>query len=69
MNYIKRIEAENQEVRAREVQNAAVLQEILRYLMSSKFYQDPTVQVRDVLTRMEAFQFDAGPEDASIVCG
>lgn len=55
MNYIKRLEQENEE-KAREIARLEEQRrEIIRYLALPKFDQDPTVQKTDILSRLGAF--------------
>lgn len=53
MNYIKKLEAENARRQAEIDARDAAIAELRDYLLSSKFSVDPTVQTRDVLTRLE----------------
>lgn len=53
MNYIKRLEKENATFRRMIAAVEAELMDVRRYLTSPKFHEDPTVQVRDVLARLE----------------
>jgi hypothetical protein len=53
VNYIKRLESERAEAVAKVEARDAAIAELRSYLLSSKFHEDPTVQVRDVLTRLE----------------
>ena len=53
MNYIKRIEAENTDLKARMEATDQGIQDLISYLCSDKFADDSTVQVRDVLKRLE----------------
>jgi hypothetical protein len=53
MNYIKRLEQENRELLAKVYAHEATVNDLRAYLLSDKFYFDPTVQVRDVLRRIE----------------
>lgn len=51
--YIKDLQEENLE-RARKIESALLsVNEIRAYLLSSKFHEDTTVQVRDVLNRLD----------------
>ncbi len=56
MNYIKRLQNENKNLKNDKNIARAELLELEKYLLSPKFYNDPTVQIRDVLTRMEALK-------------
>jgi hypothetical protein len=52
-SYIKDLQEENLE-RARKIESALLsVNEIRSYLMSSKFQEDTTVQVRDILLRLD----------------
>lgn len=52
-SYIKDLQEENLE-RARKIESALLsVNEIRSYLLSSKFSEDTTVQVRDVLLRLD----------------
>jgi len=53
MRYINRLEKELKEERVEIIGIKAGLEDLRVYLCSSKFYEDPTVQVKDVLTRLE----------------
>ena len=53
MNYIKRLENENKEVRVELCGLRCGLSDLKSYLQSSKFWNDTTVQVNDVLLRLE----------------
>ena len=53
MNYIKRLEAERKEEAAELVGIKAGLSDLITYLNSPKFYNDTTVQITDVLRRIE----------------
>ena len=53
MNYIHRLQAEVAELKADKAVADKVLTSLVGYLTSSKFYDDPTVQVADVLRRIE----------------
>lgn len=57
MNYIKRIEldAKKSESEVQILRDGVI--ELMSYLNSSKFQVDPTVQVRDVLTRLQQILF------------
>lgn len=52
MNYITQLENELKEVRAELCGLKCGLSDLSVYLMSSKFHEDPTVQVSDVLRRI-----------------
>ena len=53
MNYIKKLEAENTDLKARVEATDQGIQDLISYLCSDKFADDSTVQVRDVLKRLE----------------
>jgi len=53
MNYIKYLESENKNNAARICAFAATIQDIQEYLLSDKFFTDPTVQTQDILTRLQ----------------
>ena len=52
MNYIKRLEREVDELSDDKREARQELDELWRYLQSSKFHDDPTVQVADVMHRL-----------------
>ncbi len=52
-SYIEKLQDENLE-RARKIESALLsVNEIRSYLLSSKFHEDTTVQVRDILLRLD----------------
>ena len=52
-SYIEKLQEENLE-RARKIESALLsVNEIRSYLLSSKFSEDTTVQVRDILLRLD----------------
>jgi len=52
-SYIEKLQDENLE-RARKIESALLsVNEIRAYLLSSKFHEDTTVQVRDILLRLD----------------
>ena len=53
MNYIKRLERDNLVRAAEMVGLRSGLTDLKVYLTSAKFHNDPTVQVADVLRRLE----------------
>ena len=53
MNYIKRLEKENETYRRMIAAVEGELIEVFRYLQSEKFHEDTTVQVADVMRRLE----------------
>ena len=52
MNYIKRLENEVKEVRAELVGLKSGIDALHKYLSASKFFEDTTVQVTDVMNRI-----------------
>lgn len=52
MNYIKRLEKGNEILQRIVRVHEEGLTDILRYINSSKFHDDPTVQVRDIELRI-----------------
>jgi hypothetical protein len=59
MNYIKKLELDNRR-RAKVIDAMeSELGDLRRYLTSAKFHEDPTVQVQDVLNRMDNVLFAA----------
>lgn len=53
MNYIKRLELENQALRQEKQEAKNMIHDLQRYLVSPKFHQDTTVQVQDVMNRIQ----------------
>lgn len=53
MNYIKRLELENQALRQEKQEASNMVKDLQMYLTSSKFHQDTTVQVQDVMNRIQ----------------
>ena len=53
-HYSARLRQQVEEAKAAHRADLEVIAELRRYLNSSKFHEDPTVQVRDVLTRLES---------------
>ena len=53
MNYIKRMESENKVLWDQLAAIRIELTDLERYLTSEKFREDSTVQVRDVLNRLQ----------------
>ena len=53
MNHIERLTRDNAELIAKAQQASTELTDLYVYLTSSKFYDDPTVQVSDVMRRTE----------------
>ena len=52
MNYIKQLQATVEELKAEKAEANEAATELLIYLQSSKFHNDPTVQVQDVINRL-----------------
>lgn len=52
MNYIKQLQNELLEVNAELAGLKSGLIDLERYLLSDKFFNDPTVQIQDVLNRI-----------------
>ena len=63
MNYIKRLEADNKRRGKMIDAMEAELMDLRRYLTSEKFHEDPTVQVQDVLNRLENVTYAAVTAD------
>ena len=53
MNHIERLTRDNSELIAKTQQASTELTDLYVYLTSSKFYEDPTVQVSDVMRRTD----------------
>ena len=53
MNYIKMLESSNRTKGSEICAYAGAIQDLREYLLSGKFHNDPTVQVRDVLHRLD----------------
>jgi hypothetical protein len=53
MNYIKKLEEENSALKDAAYLSMIELTDLYVYLTSSKFYDDTTVQVSDVMRRTE----------------
>jgi hypothetical protein len=53
MNHIERLTRDSAELIAKAHQASTELTDLYVYLTSSKFYEDPTVQVSDVMRRTE----------------
>lgn len=53
MNYIHKLQGQVKALRADKAQAQDVLTDLVSYLTSPKFHQDTTVQVNDVLTRIQ----------------
>ena len=56
MNYIKRLEHENAQKAAMICMYAAVIQDLREYLALPKFHNDTTVQVQDILSRLQDYE-------------
>jgi|GEM_PF-5889422 len=52
MNYIQKLQAENQALRQALASWNDGLSDVMRYLQSSKFWEDTTVQVSDAMMRL-----------------
>ena len=53
MNYIQRLEDNNKDLRDIDTSKMAAINDILVYLASPKFDADTTVQVSDMVTRLQ----------------
>jgi hypothetical protein len=53
MNYITKLQEIKLEAREYNEKAQAAMLELISYLQSSKFWNDPTVQVKDVMNRLE----------------
>ena len=53
MNYIKQLQKENKDLRQALTTVDDMIIQIEHYLLSSKFHQDTTVQIADVLLRLD----------------
>jgi hypothetical protein len=53
MNYIKHLKSENEELKENATKTDRALITIISYLSSDKFQIDPTVQVSDVIRRIQ----------------
>ena len=56
MNYIKKLEASNCAYTEQVLDARDCLENFRAYLQSSKFHEDPTIQVQDVLNRLECIR-------------
>jgi hypothetical protein len=56
MNYIKKLEASNCAYTEQVLDARDCLENFRAYLQSSKFHEDTTVQVQDVLNRLEGLR-------------
>lgn len=56
MNYIKTLQNERQDLTAEVCGLRGGLADLRRYLALPKFHEDTTVQVQDVLNRLEAIE-------------
>lgn len=61
-NYIKKLEAENVALLAEVKAKNDLLADLRVYLASSKFHNDPTVQVRDIDAKIIAIMLACGEE-------
>jgi hypothetical protein len=59
-NYIKHLEGIRRDALYLSHQSLDELHNFYAYLLSSKFDQDPTIQVRDVMNRLEAIRSNLG---------
>jgi len=57
MNYIKRLQSEVKEQSEAVKAIRTELLDLEKYLLSAKFHNDPTVQIQDVLNRIEQAKF------------
>ena len=53
MNYIKRLEAANKDLRDIDTNKMEAINDILVYLASPKFDHDTTIQVSDIVARLQ----------------
>lgn len=53
MHWTLTLKADNARLKETQVATMEAINELKGYLQSSKFHQDPTVQVQDVLNRLE----------------
>ena len=53
MNYIHQLQGEVAELQAQREEANQLLTDVLVYLGSNKFWNDTTVQVRDIQTRLQ----------------
>jgi hypothetical protein len=56
MNYIKKLEVCNCAYTEQVMDARDCLENFRAYLQSSKFHEDPTIQVQDVLNRLECIR-------------
>jgi hypothetical protein len=56
MNYIKLLEDQNKDLSYRLTEYAFFIRDIEIYLQSSKFHNDNTVNVNDILLRIQEFK-------------
>ena len=56
MNYIKKLEVNNCAYTEQVLDARDNLDNLRAYLQSSKFHEDPTIQVQDVLNRLESLR-------------
>ena len=57
MNYIQRLQEERNQLITNAKKTEAQLNELRSYLLSPKFHNDTTVQVKDVLRRLEGIPY------------
>jgi hypothetical protein len=53
VNFIKQLQAEVESAIIRKERTLDSINELSKYLQSNKFWADPTVQVADVLSRLQ----------------
>jgi len=53
MNYIKKLQQENTELKRNAIDANDAITDLYVYLMSNKFRTDTTVQVKDVMNRLD----------------
>ncbi len=53
MNYIQQLQKDNEELRIRIKETADLIQDFKIHLLSAKFSVDTTIQVQDVLNRLD----------------
>ena len=56
MNYIKLLESQTEDMSLRLTEYAFFIRDIEIYLQSSKFHNDNTVNVNDILMRIQEFK-------------
>ena len=58
MNYIKALEKENSELRVKIVQSDVSMTDFMKYLQSSKFHNDTTIQTSEVFNFLQNLRND-----------